>query len=312
MTGLLRFCILLLVCFLPAAALAEREAMRVVYSAYDFTLDFLVALDKGYFTEAGLDLTPVSIEGGTSTIISTLHRNEVNGCFLASSGAVVSVGKGIPLVQVAGIGIQTFDFYVLKDSPINSIKDFAGRKIGNIPKPSGPWLALQYDLDEQNIKAQVIPMASGSIMASLLTGQVEVGSLVPYNFASDPGALRKVHTSTISKYLYNSCGWWFKRDFIAANPGAIEKFVRGLTRGREFIRDHKGEAVAVLVKHMKLNAEDCQGNLALPSFDLPVTIYQYGLDRTADIVLQYGLIDRKPDVAAMVDGRFATVVDQPY
>lgn len=313
MTGLFRFFILLFVCFLPGSGFsAEREAMRVVYSAYDFTLDFLVALEEGYFAEAGLDLTPVSIEGGTSTIISTLHRNEVDGCFLASSGAVVSVGKGIPLVQVAGIGIQTFDFYVLKDSPINSIKDLAGKKIANIPKPSGPWLALQHDLDEQNIKAQVIPMGSSSVMASLLTGQVDAGSLVPYNFASDPDALKKVHTSTISKYLYNSCGWWFKRDFIAANPGAIEKFVKGLTRGREFIRDHKKEAVAVLVKHMKLNPDDFQGNLALPSFDLPVTIYQYGLDRTADIVVKYGLIDKKPDVAAMVDGRFARVVDQPY
>lgn len=314
MTSLLRSLVFILVCLLPGAAVsAERDSMRVVYTAFDFTLDFLVALEKNYFAEAGLDLTPVSIEGGTSTIISTLHKGEVNGCFLASSGAVISVGKGIPLVQVAGIGIQTFDFYVPKDSPIESIKDFAGRKIGNIPKPSGPWLALQYDLDEQNIQAEVIPMANYStILASVLTGQVEVGSFVPYNFASVPDALKKVHTSTISKYLYNSCGWWFKRDFIDANPAAIEKFVKGLTRGREFIRDHKKEAVAILVKNLKLNPADFQEDLALPSFDLPVTIYQYGLDKTADIIMKYGLIDRKPEAAAMVDGRFAKVVDQPY
>ncbi len=314
MTSLFRSLVLVFVFLLPAAAIsAEREAMRVVYSAYDFALDFLVALDRNYFTEAGLDLTPVSIEGGSANILSTVHRGEVNGCFLASSGAVVAVGKGIPLVQVAGIGIQTFDFYALKDSPINSIKDFAGKKIGNFPRPMGPWLALQYDLDEQHIEAQVIPMNSYSTMlSSVLTDQVEVGSFVPYTFASAPDALKKVHTSTISKYLYNSCGWWFKRDFIDANPAAIEKFVKGLTRGREFIRDHKGEAIAVLVKHLKLNPADFQDDLALPSFDLPVTIYQYGLERTTDIIMKYGLIDEKPDVAAMVDGRFARVVDQPY
>ncbi len=301
-------------CLLPGLALsAEKDSMRVVYSVFDFTLDFQVALEKNFFAEVGLELTPVTIQGGTSNIISTLYKGEVNGCFLASSGALVSVDKGIPLVQVAGIGIQTFDFYVRKDSPINSIKDFEGKKIATSPKPSGPWLALQYDLDEQHIQANVIYTTSySSMLASLLTGQLDVGTFTPYLLAGNEDSLKKVHTSTISKYLYNSCGWWFKREFIEANPAAIEKFVLGLTKGREFIRDHRQEAIAILVKNSKLNPADFQGDLFLPHFDLPVTIYQYGLAKTNEIIMKYGLIDKKLDVASMVEPRFAKVVVQPY
>jgi len=298
----------------PSLALsAEKDSMRVVYSAFDFTLDFQVALEKNFFAEAGLDLTPVTIQGGTANIISTLYKGDVNGCFLASSGALVSVGKGIPLVQVAGIGIQTFDFYVRKDSPINSIKDFEGKKIANFPKPSGPWMALQNDLDEQNIQANVIFMKSySSMLSSLLTGQLDAGIFTPYVLAGNEKYLRKVHTCAISKYLYNSCGWWFKREFIEANPAAIEKFVQGLTKGREFIRDYRKEAIAILVKNSKLNPADFKEDIFLPRFDLPVTIYQYGLEKTNETIMKYGLIDTKLDVAAMVEPRFAKVVDQPY
>lgn len=306
--------LLIFVCLLPGISTsAESDSMRVVYSAYDFTLDFQVALEKNYFAEVGLDLTPVTIQGGTANIISTLHQGDVDGCFLASSGALVSVGKGIPLVQVAGIGIQAFDFYALKDSPIQSIKDFEGKKLGTFPKPSGPWMALQNDLDEQNLHPEVIFMKSySSMLSSVLTKQLDVGIFAPYVLASNPDTLKKVHSSTISKYLYNSCGWWFKREFIETHPAAIEKFVKGLTKGREFIRDHKDEAIAILAKNTKLNLADFKQELPLPHFDLPVTIYQYGLEKTNEIIMKYGLLDKKLDVSTMVDSRFAKVVEQPY
>ena len=304
---------LTLTCLLPQTALSARDSMRVVYTTYDFTLDFQVALEKGFFKDVGLDLTPVTIQGGSANIISTLHSGDVQGCFLSSSSALVSAGKGIPLVQVAGIGVQNFDFFALKDSPIDSLADLKGKKIATFPKPSGPWLALRHDLDDQHVDAEVISMTSyGTMLSSVLTGQLAAATFNPYVLASNPDALKKVHTSTISKYLYNSCGWWFKRDYIDANAPAVEKFVKGLTKGREFIRDHKDEAVAILCRNVKLNPADFKVELQLPRFDLPVTIYQYGLQRTNEIIKKYGLIDKELNAADLVEPRFAKVVDQPY
>lgn len=314
MKKLFCFFVLMFSFLLSATAFsAQKDIMRVVYSAYDFTLDFQVALEKDYFVDVGLELIPVTIQGGSANIISTLHKGEVNGCFLASSSALVSVGKGVPLVQVAGIGIQSFDFYAHKDSPINSIADFKGKKIGTFPKPSGPWLALQSDLDTYDVDARVIFMKSySSMLSSVLTKQLDVGLFTSYVLAGNPDELKKVHTSSISKYLYNSCGWWFKPEFIDTHPQAVEKFVKGLTKGRQFICDHKDQAVAVLAKNTKLNPSDFKRDLILPHFDIPVTIYQYGLKKTNEIIMKYGLIDKKLDTAAMVEPRFAKVIDQPY
>ena len=122
----------------PAAESNEPvEKMRVVYTPYDFLLDGMIAVENGYFKTLGLDFVPVTIEGGSAAIISTLQRGEIDGCFIASSSALVAVEKGIDLVQVAGVGDQTL-IYVLKDSPIQSLKDCEGRKNRELPEAWAP------------------------------------------------------------------------------------------------------------------------------------------------------------------------------
>ena len=301
----------------PLSALAagdkKMDEMRIVFTPYDFLLDFMVAMDQGFFTKAGLKVNPVTVQGGSANIISTLNRGEVDGCFLASSSALVARSRGIDLVQVAGIGVQEFDFYAKADSPVNSLKDLDGKKLATFPKPSGPWLAIQYDIDQSGIKPKVIYMKSYNVMlSSVLNGQIDAATFNPYVIAKIPGQLKKVHTSTISKYLYNSCGWWAKESFIKAHPKAVEKFIKGMTLAREFIRDHKPEAVKILAKYTKLDLKQLKGELKLPRFDLPVTIYEYGLKKTNDILMKYKLMDKKLDVTKMVEPRFVKVVKKPY
>ena len=291
----------------------KMDEMRIVFTPYDFLLDFMVAMDQGFFTKAGLKVNPVTVQGGSSNIISTLNRGEVDGCFLASSSALVARSRGIDLVQIAGIGVQEFDFYAKADSPVNSLKDLDGKKIATFPKPSGPWLAIQYDIDQSGIKPKLIYMKSYNVMlSSVLNGQIDAATFNPYVIAKIPGQLKKVHTSTISKYLYNSCGWWAKESFIKSKPQAVKKFIKGMTMAREFIRDHKPEAVKILAKYTKLDLKQLKGDLKLPRFDLPVTIYEYGLKKTNDILMQYKLMDKKLDVTKMVEPRFVKVVKKPY
>ena len=298
----------------PAAESNEPvEKMRVVYTPYDFLLDGMIAVENGYFKTLGLDFVPVTIEGGSAAIISTLQRGEIDGCFIASSSALVAVEKGIDLVQVAGVGDQTFDIYVLKDSPIQSLKDCEGRKIGNYPKPSGPWLALKYDLDRLKIKADVIDMKTEDVMVSaLLSGQIDAAEGTSYMEAQCGGKIRKVHSCAASKYIYNSCGWWFKKQFVADHYGAVKRFVDGLLLGRLYITEHPDEAVKILAKSRKIRLEDLSVQIRLPRFDLPVTVYQFGLSKTNEIMREYGLIEKTLDVSKIVDPRFSLVVDQAY
>lgn len=296
---------------------AEQEQpmdkMRVVYSPFDFLLDAIIAQEKGYFKLLGLDFVPVTIQGGTAAIMSTLQRNEIDGCFLASSGALMAIDKGIDLIQVAGIGNRTFNLCVLKDSPIQSFQDFEGRKIGNSPKPRGPWLALKYDLEHFNVHADVIDMKTEDVMASaLLSGQIDVGECSPYFLALYADKIRKVHTCTTSKYIWNSCGWWFKDEYLKKHYSAVKKFTDGLLLARLFIEQHHDEAVEILSKYRKFKTENLLESVWLPKFDLPVTIYQFGIVKTAEIMQENELISKPVDISKIVDPRFSLVIDHDY
>ncbi len=299
---------------MPALAL-ERDTMRVVTSTYDITMDVTIANEKGYFDLLGLDFEPVTVKGGTATIISAIGSGDVDGCFLASSGAFTAYSKGVKMVQVAGNGNRTFDFYARKDSPINSIKDFEGKKIANKPRPSGPWLSLRYDLDEQNINAEVIDVKTESLaLSALLSGQVDVATGEATFLAMYADKIKKVHSSTISKYLYNSCGWWVKEDFAKKHPEAIKKFVDGILLARLFIHEHKDEAMQILARetHMDLDSFKFKEAYDLPTFDMPTTIYKYGLDKMIGIFQKYQLVEGEVKVEDLVDRRFSLIIDQDY
>jgi len=289
--------------------------MRVVYTNYSITLDVMIAHQKGYFDELGLDFEPVSVKGGTATIISLIHGGEVDGCFLASSGAFAAYSKGVKLVQVAGNGNLNFEFYTLKDSPINSLKDFEGKKIANKPRPSGPWLSLRYDLDHHGINAEVIDVQTEDLaLSALLTGKVDVAIGESHFMPMYADKLKLVHSSTISKYLFNSCGWWFKDEYVKQNDRALKKFVAALVLARQFIRDHQEEAVKILAEgtHLNLDQFKFRDRFVLPQFDMPTTIYEYGLEKMYEIFKQYQLVEGEVKVGELVSDRYSIVIDEDY
>lgn len=88
---------------------------------------------KGWYTEAGIDLT---IEAGKGSALSA-QRVGSGGANLGIADlptAIQAVGKGADLKAIMVIYANSPQgFYWLKSSGINGPKDFVGRKIGNPP-----------------------------------------------------------------------------------------------------------------------------------------------------------------------------------
>src|SRR6476659_9524783 len=125
------------------AATAENIAVGN-YGSSANGMPFAVALAKGYFKQEGADVTGiVSSQGGGTSV-----RNAMAGVAYgeANPGAIavaIQQGADIKIVSDNVLTIAEFAWMVKKDSPIKTIKDLKGRKIGYTnPRSTSQALAI--------------------------------------------------------------------------------------------------------------------------------------------------------------------------
>jgi NitT/TauT family transport system substrate-binding protein len=215
---------------------------------------FMVAKDKGYYDEVGLnvDMGPGRGSGSTAQLIASKAS-----MFGFSDGYVVgnSVAKGMNIVTVAAIYRRNpTAVVVLKESDIKTLKDLEGKSIaiptGATQFQQWPAVVKGCNLDGSKISVTNIDPA-GSVPA-LVTGKVQ--AIAGYAQGYVPGVeIRAKKEARV--FMYADCGVnavsngiIVHRDMLKENPDLIRAFVRASLRGFLYARQHPDEAVAITKK----------------------------------------------------------------
>ena len=121
----------LLLAGVATTALAEE----IVVSNYGVSangMPFAVAMEKGYFKDEGINVTGIiSSAGGGTTLRNMLAGNapygEVNPVVVVSA---VLQGADLRIVSDNVSTVAEFVWAVKPESPIKSVKDFKGKRVG--------------------------------------------------------------------------------------------------------------------------------------------------------------------------------------
>jgi NitT/TauT family transport system substrate-binding protein len=115
------------------AAAARSLKVRMDWRYQGYQAPFFVALDKGYYKAAGLDVELLAGQGSGTGVKTVASGSEELG-FIDAGVAALSISKGAPLKVVAGI-IQQNPSVVIswKDKPINKPKDMEGKSVSWVP-----------------------------------------------------------------------------------------------------------------------------------------------------------------------------------
>lgn len=151
---------------LPASA-AEKVSLRLKWLAQAQFAGFYVAKAKGFYDQAGLDLT--INPGGPNLNVETLvaSGNDTFGLAGGTETVLLAREKGLPLVCI-GVTVQKtpFTYVAYKDSGITKVQDFAGKKVAT-------WFTgTQYTLYSM--------LASAGVKQTDLTIVPQSGSLAPF------------------------------------------------------------------------------------------------------------------------------------
>ncbi|RAI44426.1 ABC transporter substrate-binding protein [Rhodoplanes roseus] len=236
----------------PARA-ADTLTMRLEWSAYVMHLPFYLALEKGWFKAAGIDL---QMEDGNGSI--TMVQLVGNGKFDLGHGALssmaVGASKGLALVAVSEY-LQKSPLGIIYDAKydITAMKDFAGKKMIYTPASfESPFL-------EPFFKQNGVPMGSLNMvgveasakMSSYMTGVAEAF------VTTVPADLPRVEEKRASKaILFADYGMNLPTFGIVAGTEAlktkgpaIKRFVSVVSAAWEYIlAGHADEAAEAVMK----------------------------------------------------------------
>ena len=132
-----RFAVLCIGLFVIVPGSAWAQKIKVGYWTSGFSLGFGAVMEEMKFAEKeGLDVEWVKfaeVNGPTRAIVP----RAIDLAFAAPSTASMNIAAdGVPVRIVLATQIAEAQFVVLADSPIKSVAEFKGKKIGMLPSRS--------------------------------------------------------------------------------------------------------------------------------------------------------------------------------
>lgn len=246
------------VCLSPVAAVAEEVAIAN-YGVAMNGMPFAIAMHKGYFKAEGVDVTGiVSDSGGGTTIRNATAGGLLYGeSSLAATVSAIQSGADIKIVSGDADLVTDICFVTMPGSPIKSINDLKGKRLGFTNPGSTTQALTLLLLEKAGLKPSDVTMTA--------TGGFGPGLTALENRGIDVMALTDPLTSKYGdKYTVLA---WGKDIFPPMNnvvgvtttkvmkerPEAIRAIIRARRKAVEFINSNPEEAAEIIAQVYKMD-----------------------------------------------------------
>lgn len=255
-TGLVLRVIAPLLIFLWSVS-APAEEVSVSYATFTASyMDHLVAFERGYFTEEGLTLNRITVGGGIAT--QTLVANKLD--FSSSGSSAMSAAiRGGP-VKVVYTNLSRPAYKLVTNKPeIRTMQDLIGRKIAINTHGDTGHLATLLLLKKHHINPKsvlfIAVRSNDAKLPAFLAGAVDAAPLTAGEITKIGPDKGRIFADFRTEIQMVYTGVAVSNRFLAERPMTVQRFMRGLAKGREFARRFKEPTIAIMAKRNPLPVE---------------------------------------------------------
>lgn len=231
----------------------EKVSVRLDWLAGAYHAPLFLALERGYYRDAGLDVSISNGQGSISTLQVVGSGNDTIG--LASISALtLAASKGLPVVAIAGL-IQRAPEAVLslESAGISKPSDLEGKRWGAVAGDEAQRLFLAF-AERNGVdvgKVRKVSLNHSAAITSLLNGDVDficawalqdglkiakAKPIAPPMLFADSG-LNTLGTS-----------FFVTRDTFKAKPDVLKRFIGATARGAEDMQREPAAAVDAVMR----------------------------------------------------------------
>lgn len=294
----------------------SAQAFQLAVSQYGrvtASLPWAVAMEKGYFADAGVKIDEIIAGAGGGTTLRNVLASDLPYGEVATSAALAAARSGIDVVIVNSSSSHIGEIALVADpkSGVTKMADLAGKKAGFTAPKSTSEVLLRLALKETNLEGKVEPVATGGFgpgITALTTGAIQATSII------DP-----VLTLQADKYkvvlpfadIIPRMTWLVgitTRQFAQSNPELLRKLIAIRARGVDFIYKNREEAMQIYAKVWQQDPKQVatyfpkyfgyEGEWTRGEFE------KLGLDKMSEGLQLVGEIDKPVDWKSIIDQQF--------
>jgi NitT/TauT family transport system substrate-binding protein len=306
---------------LAATICATARAEEIAVGNYGVSangMPFAVAMEKGYFKEEGLNITGIitSAGGGTSLrnmLAGNVPYGEVNPGVVINA---IQQGADLKIISDNVLTVAEFAWVVKPDSPIKTLKDIKGKKIGYTNPRSTSQALAQMVAQAAGFKPEDVEIVRtggfGEGIAALDSGLIDIAPLTEPLWSKFKDKYRVIATAAeLLPPLDNVVGVTTETQMAARGD-----FIRGVIRARrkavQFMKanpDEAGDLVAKAYGIDKAVARSAVRNLVTSTTKgVPYwgegEFHLEGLKRMIELQRGLGTIKGDVDYDKIIDTRF--------
>jgi len=231
----------------------KNESTKVtIAQTGDFFLyaPIYLALDAGFFGQAGLDVTIVSTGGDEKSWAAVLSGS---ASFAVSDPTFIAVSadKGVPGKIVASIvnGVPFWGITYDSISAFSSSGDLSGHVVGTFPSPSTAYTLQKKMFEDAGLEPNIREGAFGTIIAMLKSGEVDIGlELEPNVSQAIQNGARLVYSMAPIYGDFAITGLTTTPKIIEEQSGVVEGIVCSIQKAMLFAREQQDSALVLLSK----------------------------------------------------------------
>lgn len=315
---MVRWIILLLLLALgtaPAVTPAHAEEITVTQWGIGlYGVPYAVAMAKGYFRDAGIDVTGILGSQGGGTSVRNLLASDTPYGEVALSAAIAARREGLPLV-IVNTGtrhVAEFVWVTMPTSPVRTIQDFAGKKIAYTNPKSVTDMLLIMALQAGHVPLDKVQRVAtggyGPGLTALEQGGVAAAPIIEPNWTAHKDRYRAVFfVKDVLPPMTSTVGVTTAA-FAAAHPDTVKAIVAGRRRGVDALYADPAEAARITAAaYGNLDptvAEAAIRNMAAAKTWSPGDFEIANFDRMAEGLQLIGELTGPPDWKTLLDDRF--------
>ncbi len=219
---------------------------------------FAVAMEKGFFKDAGIDVTGfITSQGGGTTVRNALASDVPYG-EVALSAAIAAIKQGVKLTIVhAGVVSLADNVWVAtKDSPLNGIEDLKGKRLGYSSPKSVTDMVSTIALTNRHLLDKVERKTVGSLSSAytaLREGGVDVIYMTEPVLSREKNNIKIIFRSGDEIPHMTQTVGIVRTDYLKAHPDVIKAIIAGRRKGVEYVLAHPEESGEILARQYKMD-----------------------------------------------------------